>query len=188
MLDSDSNYLLTQQQLESDEVNKFSSSMILSDEAKKFAIAREVQRSITQPHLMVGAITSVFTLLTYNTARVLNRKLGLFRQPPLIRGIMYLGLLPTMMLSYVLIKDAYNRMAERDLERRTSSISSEYAKGGVEYYEKMLQRNIALRELVGPGGKDQYTGTGDLVQGIIRIKRVSLQEKKDLCRSYAATY
>ena len=47
-----------------------------------------------------------------------------------------------------------------------------------------MQRNTALRELEGEGGKARYTGKGDLVQGIVRVKQASLQDRRDICASY----
>ena len=141
--------------------------MILSPDAKKFSIAREIQRTIIQPYLTHGTFSFCFILLTYNTSRINNKKLWLFKRPPLIHGIAYLGLLPTMILSYVVVKDAFNRYIDREVDRRAAQISPEYAAGGVEYYEKVMQRNIALRELgggAGPGtlgrGRPRSSGTG----------------------------
>ena len=142
--------------------------MILSPDAKKFSIAREIQRTIIQPYLTHGTFSLCFILLTYNTSRINNKKLWLFKRPPLIHGIAYLGLLPTMILSYVVVKAAFNRYIDREVDRRAAQISPEYAAGGVEYYEKVMQRNIALRELEGEGagpgtlgrGRPRSSGTG----------------------------
>ena len=50
-----------------------------------------------------------------------------------------------------MVKAAFNRYINREVDRRAAQISPEYAAGGVEYYEKVMQRNIALRELGGKG-------------------------------------
>ena len=134
--------------------------MILSPDAKKFSIAREIQRTIIQPYLTHGTFSFCFILLTYNTSRIINKKLWLFKRPPLIHGIAYLGLLPTMILSYVVVKAAFNRYIDREVDRRAAQISPEYAAGGVEYHEKVMQRNIALKE-PGGGGRSRYTGKGE---------------------------
>ena len=85
-----------------------------------------------------------------------------------------------MILSYVVVKDALNRYKDREVDRRAAKISSKYIPGVVEYYEKVLQSNIALRELEGEGGRSSYTGKGDLVQGVVRVKQASLQEVRDI--------
>jgi len=180
-LDSGSNCMLSPSQLDSDAAKSFCSSMILSDNAKKFAIAREVNRTIAQPFLIQGVISFSFTLLTYNISRIVNQRLGLFKRPPLIRGIMYVSLLPSMILSYFVIKDAYSCFIDKQLDKKAAQINSDYAAGGVEYYDKMMQRNRALRELNGESGRAMYTGKGDIVHGIVRVKTASIQERRDIC-------
>ena len=41
-----------------------------------------------------------------------------------------------MMLSYGVVKDAFNRYIDREVDRRAAEISPEYFPGVVEYYEK----------------------------------------------------
>jgi len=183
MLDTGSSSLLSPGQLESEAASSFCSSMILSRNAKKFSIARELERTRLQPFMTQGMFSFTFILLTYNTARIINKKLGLFRRPPLIRGIAYLGLLPTMVISYLVVKDAYSRYIDKELDRRAAGVNPEFAAGGVEYYNKLLQRNMALRELEGDGGKARYTGNGEMMQGIIRVKHAGIQERRDICAS-----
>ena len=43
------------------------------------------------------------------------------------------------------MKDGYNRYIDKELDRRAAGIKPEYATGGVEYYDKLLARNVALR-------------------------------------------
>jgi len=181
MLDTGSNYLLTSAQLESEQAASFCSSLVLSNDAKKFSIAREIERTRLQPYMTYGVFSFAFILLNYNAARILNKKLGLMKRPPLFRGLLYVGLLPTMVMSYLLVKDTFTRYMEREVDRRAAGISPEYSDGGVEYYSKILQRNIALRELEGDGGKTRYTGKGEVIQGIVRVKHASLQDRRDVC-------
>ena len=49
-----------------------------------------------------------------------------------------------MMLSYGVVKDAFNRYIDREVDRRAAEISPEYFPGVVEYYEKVIQRNVPL--------------------------------------------
>ena len=80
-------------------------------------------------------------------------------------------------------KDAYNRYTDKMLDRRAASISTEYSEGGVEYYSKLLQRNIALREFLGDAGSSMYTRRGDIVQGILRVRTANISERRDVCAS-----
>jgi len=186
VLDTGSNAMLTQSQLDSEAAKSFCSSMILSEEAKKFSIAREIERLRVQPFLMHGSVSFCFILLTYNIARAINKKFNMFKKPPLVRGIAYLSILPSMTLAYLLTKDAANRMFDIELDRRAAQISPAYAAGGVEYYEKVMQRNIALRELDRENGSSMYTRKGEVVDGVVRFKKASLTARKEVCASHCS--
>ena len=87
---------LTQGQIDSESGRLFADSLVLSDNAKRFAIAREIERTKMQPFIVHGTIAAALTLLNYNIARIINKKLSLFSRPPMFRMYLYLGLLPTM--------------------------------------------------------------------------------------------
>jgi len=172
---------LTESQVASETGKSFAASLVMSDDAKKFALAREIERTKMQPFIFHGTLSTCFILLNYNFARIINKRLELFSRPPMFRMYLYLGLPPTMILSYFLLKDGYNRYIDKELDRRTAGLSPEYAKAGVEYYDKLLTRNVALRELQGEAGKSVYTGKGDVIQGIIRQKTATLTERRTVC-------
>jgi len=181
VLDTGGDHYLSQAQLESEATASFCSSMILSNDAKKFSIAREIERTKTEPYMFNGVSSFCFILLTYNIARIINKKMYMFKRPPIFRGAVYATLLPAMMLSYFLSKDIFSRHVDRELTKRAAAISPEYAKGGLEYYQKVLQRNVALRELEGEGGRSRYTSKGEVIQGIIRVTQAGIEERKDIC-------
>ena len=67
----------------------FKNAMVLSDNAKRFAIAREIYRGKTNTYFTHGVILPTFIGMGYLMSRVLNKKLLLLRRPPIYRGIMY---------------------------------------------------------------------------------------------------
>ena len=91
-------YKLSEGQIDSDSGRLFAESLVLSDNAKRFALAREIERTKMQPFIVHGTLAAAITLLNYNIARIMNKKLSLFSRPPMFRMYLYLGLLPTMML------------------------------------------------------------------------------------------
>ena len=91
-------YKLSEGQIDSDSGRLFAESLVLSDNAKRVAIAREIERTKMQPFIVHGTLAAAITLLNYNIARIMNKKLSLFSRPPMFRMYLYLGLLPTMML------------------------------------------------------------------------------------------
>jgi hypothetical protein len=66
---------------------------------------------------------------------------------------------------------------ERWADRKTGKLSLDYAKGGVEFYSKILQRNMALRGLMGPSGEKMYTLYGNDVE-FLRQSHVPYSERK----------
>ena len=89
---------LTESQVNSESGQSFAASLVLSENAKKFAIAREIERTKMQPFIFHGTISTIIILLNYNLARIINRKLELFKRPPMFRMYLYLGLPPTMIM------------------------------------------------------------------------------------------
>ena len=49
-----------------------------------------------KPFIFHGTISTCIILLNYNLARIINKRLDLFKRPPMFRMYLYLGLLPTM--------------------------------------------------------------------------------------------
>ena len=89
---------LTESQIVSEPGQSFAASLVLSDDAKRFAIAREIERTKMQPFIFHGTITTCTILLNYNLARIINKRLELFSRPPMFRMYLSLGLPPTMIL------------------------------------------------------------------------------------------
>jgi len=187
--DSGDNVGFSKSALESPEAKTFRESMILSEEAKKFAICREINRAKTFSFVGSSVVPGCWMALTYLMARHGNRKFGLFRAPfrPIHRIIWYLGLLPTMWVPYVLIKDGHVRSTEGAIDSAAAGVCKEYAKGGVEYYDKLMARNASLRNL-DPTQKDMYNLKGDLVQGLFRTKHRPFLDRKIICEEKLAEF
>ena len=78
-------------------------------------------------------------------------------------------------------QDAYNRRVDKELDSRAAGVSPEYSQGGAEYYNQILQRNIALRHFQGDQGRKMYNAHGEIVQGVIRVKTANIIDRRDIC-------
>ena len=174
--------VLTRKQGDLPEARFFCDSMVLSPEAKKFALAREVKRVASGPQYYFTTLNALWVLLTYNIARHGNQKLGLFKKgmKPLFRLMWYAGLAPTMILSYFLAKDLISRQIEKASVSAAAGLGPAYAKGGEEYYNQMLLRNKCIGKFEEPDRR--FNLEGELIQGLVRTKRVPLLQLRDLCR------
>merc|ERR1712226_1181326 len=159
----------------------FRQSMILSDDAKKFALALELARVQVRPQYSLAILNSCWILLTYNVAKLINKKLDMFnkKKPPIMRGMLYLGIAPMTVCSFFLWKDFILRFTERKAVREAASLGPQYSRGGEEYYSKLLLRNKCLKVLEPEQSK--FTLDGELYQGVLRTKRVPLMELRALC-------
>ncbi|XP_064617289.1 transmembrane protein 177-like [Liolophura sinensis] len=159
---------------------KLAEAMVLSDNAKKFAIAREIF-TIKSYFYAVDALLASFSFLgSYSFGYFINRKMGLREKLPMVvRGGLYTGFACLGLLTYVLVRDAYNCRQDRKLDQKAGTLMPALALGGVEYYTKLLQRNIALRELLGNSGSSLYTAYGNVTQSW-RTPKLSLTAHRDL--------
>ena len=70
---------------------------------------------------------------------------------------------------------------DKELDRRAAGVRPDYAVGGMEYYDKLMMRNSALREFQGEKGRSLYTGKGEVIQGIIRQKSATITDRRNVC-------
>ena len=155
--------------------------MVLTDEAKQFGLAREVARVQAMPHFYMATINSCWILLTYNLSRFLNKKLGMFttKQAPIKRGLLYQAVLLWSVTTYLQAKDLANRRTERRAVSAAVALGPQYARGGREYYGKMLLRNRCMKAF--EPELNTYNLEGELMQGVIRTKFVPIKELLELC-------
>ena len=101
----------------------------------------------------------VFTLFVQSYS--FNRKANLFLRPVQIRVTLYALLGGLAFTTWMFINDFTTYRWEENADERAAGISEEYAKGALEFYSKTLQRNLALRSLLGDEGLKLYTSLGN---------------------------
>ena len=161
----------------------FTNSLILSDDAKRFAVAREIERGKTDGYRWNGVIMPVHIAITYLLCRLGNRKAMLFRRAPIYRLAMYQLVGGIMAFSAVFMKDVIKYNLESVLDNKACNLGIGYARGGVEYYDKQLKNHIALRTLM-PDNKGQklYNLKGDTWTSLFRpYKQTPITQRKEEC-------
>ncbi len=83
---------------------------------------------------------------------------------------------------YIFFQDTLNRRVQSTIDENTARLSDSYARGGIEYYTKIMQRNIALRELA-LDGKKLYNMKGEEVYEYIRLRNKPFGERKQICET-----
>lgn len=78
---------------------------------------------------------------------------------------------------YTTMTDLVTKYYENWVDKKVGNLNLEYAKGGIEFYSKILQRNMALRNLMGPNGEKTFTFYGNDVE-LIRQQHVPYTDRK----------
>ena len=157
--------------------------MVLSDNAKRFAIAREVYRGKTNQYLTNGLILPTFIGIGYLMSRAINKKLHLFKRPPVFRGIMYCIMATVSIYTAVLFEDMNKYYTDIDLDEKTCKLGVEYTKGGIELYDNTIRWNKAFRLLAFDNlGKDMFNLEGNHWPSLFRpYKHIPFTLRRQTC-------
>ena len=158
-------------------------SVILSEDAKKFLIAREIFRGIHCRHLYEAVIPVV--VLGVSAPVLFGIKIGVTRSKILLKGFVALLSISTLLMVYFLVGDFWRRRTEKLLDVSAVQLGINYAQGGVEFYDKALQRHVSLRELM-PDGKKLYNLKGESFPSLFREKHVPTSKRRDYCKAILA--
>jgi hypothetical protein len=174
---------LSKKELEGNEAKAFKKSLILSDDEKRFVVARQLLRSKEEIYKWQGWISFLSMAFTYLSCRALNKRHGLLTKPVVARGMVYATIGSVMGLFTLTSGDLLAEGTDLQSDRKASELGSTYAAAGVNYYEKMLRRHVALRSLLQNGqGKNKYTLHGDFFPSLVRCQPTSIIKRRDACR------
>ncbi|XP_062378768.1 transmembrane protein 177 [Sardina pilchardus] len=147
---------------DSDVGRSLKESLVFSSEAQRFAIAREVLRLESAGPVVHAAVGPACLVGICVNSVVLKHIFGLHAGPILARGLVNLVVVGFGAAFYLLATDEVSQWMDYRSDRRAASLSPQYTKGGVEFYDKIISRNKTLRELMGERGKEIYAASGNL--------------------------
>ncbi|RWS01629.1 transmembrane protein-like protein [Dinothrombium tinctorium] len=153
-------------------------SLLLSENAKKFAIARDIYFCDSFRVHLKSAIISFTVLLPhliyyafYHYARLKSK--SMFR-----RRLVYFCSLFIAYVFYNIATDTLTHRYEEIADRKAVlTKESQYYDGAVEFYQKKLQENRAYRKLLGDKGPKWFTESGEEIH---YFRRFHLKNKKRL--------
>ncbi len=164
----------------SDAGSALKESLVFSPEAQKFSIAREVARLQSGGPVMSAAVAPFCLGGVWVYSVALKQMFGLHAGPALFRGAVNVVALGLGAVSYFLTSDALNQWIDFSSDRRAAGLSRDYAKGGVEFYDKILSRNKTLRSLMGQKGEDMYAPSGNLFPAhLLKLKHTPYTSRRD---------
>ncbi|XP_059826319.1 transmembrane protein 177 [Hypanus sabinus] len=156
-------------------------SLTFSSNAQKFAIAREVMYLQSNGPVLQSVVAPACLAGTYLTALAAKQALGLYSGPFLLRALFNLAAAATGFVGYFLLSDAVNHWLDYRSDHQTATISKSYAKGGIEFYDKILARNRTFRSLLGKMGMEMYATNGNLFpKHWFRLKHAPYTARKEM--------
>ncbi|XP_038281975.1 cilia- and flagella-associated protein 221 isoform X4 [Canis lupus familiaris] len=154
--------------------------LTLSRDAQKFALAKEVVYLESSTAALQALLAPACLAGTWALGVGAKHALGLYGGPMNLRTAFNLAAAVAGFVAYAFSTDSLTHALEAWLDRRTAALSAAYAQGGVEFYEKILSGNIALRSLLGKRGEQLYTPSGNIVpRHWFRIKHLPYTTRRD---------
>ena len=162
-------------------------SLILTDDAKKFGIAREIQRSIVGMHRLENIYLMVILLSTYIFSRLTNTALKLLQQKFSLRLAFYCAIAISHYVIFWHIPIGLIRCANaNELDDFVARLSLGYAQGGVDYYSKERDHNLSLRNLTEIGPK-KINLKGNEISSMF-YKEVTTTDRMENCEKIVALH
>lgn len=156
---------------------KLADALILPEKVQEFAICREILMTKNNKIIYESMYPFLSIFFAYNLSQYLNKRLNLYAAPTYIRSFMYsiVGLFS--LGTYFLFKDMTEVAYETEVDKDLCKLGPEYIESGIIFYDKLLKRNQALRELMGKEGERKYSKLGNENFGL-RQPRLALVHRK----------
>lgn len=133
--------------------------LILSEPAKKFSIAREL--ILTDNYRVF--IKSISLPITLIPMYIIGHNL-LHSLPSIssfkIRAFSFFVLCNVGVFVWLFARKTIEHFYQINADKKVCNTSEEYTLGGIEYYEKLIKRNLALRNII-PDGQTIYSEEGN---------------------------
>lgn len=156
--------------------------LTLSENAQIFAIAKEILSLKSLKLLLDTIYASSCLIFMYGLGKNLNIKYHMYNKPLIARLFMYTVISIFGFGIYTSLRDYTQIHSDKNIDRILSEKNVIFIEGGKEFYNKTIERNIALRKLMGRLGEKYYTVLGN-ERFFLRQKRLPLSVRKDYFES-----
>lgn len=171
-------------QANEDAENSLRESLILSENAKRFAYCREIEYAVTRDQINIAGIgvmgigmAAVFGCIPYQTSKLMKKPMPGHLLPAVI--MMQLVSYSLALMWFRGAIDQYMKRRDKGVDKRVANKGAEFVTGGVEYYEKLLQKNKAVLTILGSAGEKMYTEDGNVIYKGQRSPHVELTKRRD---------
>lgn len=154
---------------------QFLKSLILSEAAKKYSIARELMLTDSHRIFIKSVLSAVVLMPMYALGSYVYN--GLPPNPARVRMLALVLLSNIGVLVWFFARTATENFYQKKADEKVCDIGEEYIKGGIEYYETIIQRNLALRNIL-PDGENMYSKQGDQIEFISELSELPITYRK----------
>ncbi|KAM4024648.1 transmembrane protein 177 isoform 1-T2 [Anomaloglossus baeobatrachus] len=155
-------------------------SLTISIKAQKFSLAREALHAQSGGPILQASVAPLCLTGVCVSSVAIKQLLGLYSGPVILRGVFNVLALLLGVTGYCLCYDAVSQWMDYRSDRKAAAVSADYARGGLEFYEKILARNRLLRGIMGKPGETMYAPSGNLFpKHKLRLKHAPYTSRRD---------
>lgn len=159
----------------SESSQKFMDSLNLSEPAKKYSIAREL---ILTDNLRIFIKSISWSIISIPMYILGNTILNLLPANQIkVKGLTLFLLCNLGVFICLLLRTVIENFYQSEADKKLCDVDEEYIHGGIEYYEKLIQRNLALRDIL-PNGDQVYSEKGNKLALISVLSELPLTYRK----------
>lgn len=151
--------------------------LVLSEDAQRYGMAREILMAKNDGPLVRSSLAAFMVSSVYLIGRGMNDKLNLLPQPRSVRIFFYSIATAFSYAVWAVQKDIINVYWEKEADSAIAQLGDRYKRGAVEFYEKEIKKNLALRTLLGADGEGAYTPAGN-EKFLFRQPTIPLDQRK----------
>lgn len=148
--------------------------LVLNEDEKIFGICRAILETDSNRVILTSIYPFAAIFFVYTATKAINTKLNLYSKPLGLRIMMYSIIYCFGYGLYSLMQDFTVSSLEANVDKRLSELGPEFIEAGVRFYNKLLQKNIAIRDLTKDG---TYTAKGN-INYMIRQRALPLTLRK----------
>ncbi|XP_072179598.1 transmembrane protein 177-like [Diadema setosum] len=152
-------------------------SLKMGKEARKFAIGQQIALSDSNLPFYSIVLAPVATVAGFATTFIVQILSPLV--PIYVTGLA-VGTCFYFACSFCMA--GLNERVDLRVNQRLANLSDAYVMGGLEFYEKLLQRNRGLRKLLGSRGEQLYTYYGNETPGLVYSSGATNIQKRDILK------
>lgn len=140
-------------------------------------MSKEIKFRQTPKPLLDTIFATSSCILAYSLGNSINNKFNLYIKPRGVRFFIY-GCISLFVIGfYLMCKDVTQIYYEERIDTKLKQKNKIFAEGGKEYYSKILDRNQALRKMLGKEGERLYSVLGN-ENTLFRTKHIPIVQRK----------